>query len=218
MAPNRWKVLALGSLHAHPSRGDGVPALPRRRDRPLAARAAQATASRRTRGGSADLVVSGCSGPGGERHSRASVPLFSAPLGAPDARRGRARPDATLSPVPRHAGQLRRGRHARGVAPVPAPALRRHPCALALSPGAARLGRATGPPCRARHDLLRSGSALDQDGDAVFPRVPEVGGAALRSGGGDLVVHGERSARARTRADRGDPLHHEPPRFLPRTA
>src|ERR1051325_6021052 len=95
MARNRWKVLALGSLHAYPPRGHGVPAFPGRRDRALAGRAAQATASRRTRGGGVHLVVPGRPGPGGERHSGTSVPLLSQPLGASDARRVRLRPDAT---------------------------------------------------------------------------------------------------------------------------
>src|SRR5437762_14322755 len=72
MARNPWKVLALGRLHAHPPRGYGVPAIPGRRDRALAGRAAQATPGRGTRGGSIHLVLQGRAGPGGERDSRRS--------------------------------------------------------------------------------------------------------------------------------------------------
>src|ERR1043166_7745057 len=141
MARNPWKVLALGSLHAHPPRGHGVPAFPGRRDRALAGRAAQATASRRTRGGGVHLVVPGRPGPGGERHSGTSVSVLSAPLGAADARRGRARPDATRPALPRDGAVLRGGRHGRGLGAVPGPALRRHPRALALFGWAAQRAR-----------------------------------------------------------------------------
>src|SRR6266513_4709179 len=190
MARNPWKVLALGSLHAHPPRGYGVPAIPGRRDRALAGRAAQATPGRGTRGGSIHLVLQGRPGPGGERDSRAPVPVFSPPVGAPDARRGRARPDETLPAVPAHARVLRGRRHDRGMAAVPAPALRRDPRALALAAGAVRLGGATGSPGRPRHHVLRRGAAVGEDGDAVSPGIPKVGGATLRPRGSDLVVHG----------------------------
>src|SRR5207248_4478702 len=115
------KVLALGRLHAHPPRGYGVPAIPGRRDRALAGRAAQATPGRGTRGGSIHLVLQGRAGPGGERDSRAPVPVLSAPLGAPDARRGRARPDETLPAGPAHARWLRGRRRARRRPAVAAP-------------------------------------------------------------------------------------------------
>src|SRR3989440_9449366 len=190
MARNAWKVVALCSLHAHPPRGHRVPAVPGRRDRALAGRAAQATPGRGTRSGRVHLVLSRRPGPGGERDSRASVPLLSAPLGAPDARRGRARPDETLPAVPAHARVLRSRRHDRGMAAVPASALRRDPRALAIPAGAVRLGGATGSPGGPRHHVLRRGAAVGEDGDAVSPRVPEVGGATLRPGRGDLVVHG----------------------------
>src|SRR5256885_9766036 len=155
MAANPWKVVALGSLHAHPSRGHGVPAVPGRRDRALAGRAAQATPGRGTRGGSVHLVLSRRPGPGGERHSRAPIPVLSAPLGALDPRRGRARPDETLPAVPAHARVLRGRRHDRGMAAVPAPALRRDPRALAIPAGAVRLGGATGSPRRPGPHLPR---------------------------------------------------------------
>src|SRR5438874_8816104 len=186
MARNPWKVVALCSLHAHPPRGHGVPAVPGRRDRALAGRAAQATPGRGTRGGGVHLVLSRRPGPGGERDSRAPVPLLSAPLGAPDARRGRARPDETLLAVPAHARVLRGRRHDRGMAAVPAAALRRDPRALALPAGAVRLGGAAGSPGRPGHHVLWCGAAMGEDRDALSQRVPEVGGAPLRSGGGDL--------------------------------
>src|SRR5437762_14242060 len=103
MARNPWKVLALGSPHAHPPRGYGLPAVSGRRDRALAGRAAQATPGRGTRGGSVHLVLPRRPGPGGGRHSRAPAPALSAPLGAPDARSGRARPAQTLPAAPAHA-------------------------------------------------------------------------------------------------------------------
>src|SRR5256885_14279007 len=106
MAANPWKVVALGSLHAHPSRGHGVPAVPGRRDRALAGRAAQATPGQGRRGGSAHLVLSRRPGPGGEWDCRAPISVLSTPLGAPDARRGRARSGETIPVVPAHAGVL----------------------------------------------------------------------------------------------------------------
>src|SRR5439155_2427311 len=214
MARNPWKVVALGSSHAHPPRGHGVPAVSGRRDRALAGRAAQATPGRGTRGGSVHLVLPRRPGPGGGRDSRAPVPVLSAPLGAPDARRGRARPDETLPAVPAHARVLRGRRHDRGMAAVPAPALRRDPRALALAAGAVRLGGATGSPGRSRHHLLRRGAAVGEGGDAVSPGIPKVGGATLRPRGGDLVVHGRLSARAGPAADRCVPLYHQSPASL----
>src|SRR5438105_3672119 len=190
MARNPWKVVALGSSHAHPPRGHRVPAFPGRCDRALAGRPAEATPGRGTRGRGVHLVLQGRAGPGGERHSRAPLPVLPPPLGAPDARRGRARPDEARAALPRDGGVLRRGRHGRGMAAVPAPALRRHPRALAVSPGAVRLGRPTGSPRRPGHHVLRSGAAVGENRNAVSPGVPEVGGAALRPGGGDLVVRG----------------------------
>src|SRR6185437_1450027 len=96
MAANPWKVVALGSLHAHPPRGHRVPAHAGRCDRPLAGGAAQATPSRRTRGGSVHLVLSRRPGPSGERDSGAPVPVLPAPLGEVDPRGSGARPDETL--------------------------------------------------------------------------------------------------------------------------
>src|SRR2546426_800321 len=98
MARNPRKVVALGNLHAHPPPGHGVPARSGRRDRPVAGRAPEATPGRRTRSGGIHLVLSRRPGPGGERDSRAPISVLSAPLGAPDARRGRARPDAAARP------------------------------------------------------------------------------------------------------------------------
>src|SRR5437879_404953 len=157
MARNPWKVVALGNLHAHPPPGHGVPARSGRRDRPVAGRAPEATPGRRTRSGGIHLVLSGRSGPGGARDSRAPISVLSAPLGAPDARRGRARPDAAGALVPCDGGLLRGGRHGRGLAAVPAPGLRRHPRALALSPGAVRLGPPAGRPVPALRPALPRG-------------------------------------------------------------
>src|SRR5207253_10394523 len=104
--------------------------------------------------------------------SRAPLPVLSAPLGTPDARRGRARPDETLPAVPAHARVLRGRRHDRGMAAVPAPALRRDPRALALPAGAVRLGGAAGSPGRPGHHVLRRGAAVGEDRDAAFQMVP----------------------------------------------
>src|SRR2546423_14379137 len=100
MARNPWKVVALRSLHGHPPRGHGVPAVPGRRDRALAGRAAQATPGRGTRGGSVHLVLSRRPGPGGERHCRAVIPVLSVMMEALDPRTCRARQDVTIPAVP----------------------------------------------------------------------------------------------------------------------
>src|SRR5256886_17178341 len=128
VAADPWKVVALGSLHAHPPRGQGVSAFPGRCDRTVAGRALEATQGRGTRGGSIHLVLSGRPGPGGERHSGTPLPVLPPPLGAPDARRGRARPDEARAAVPRDGGLLRGGRHGRGMATVPAPEIGRASC------------------------------------------------------------------------------------------
>src|SRR5712691_6796075 len=106
MAANPWKVVALGSLHAHPPRGHRVPAHAGRCDRTVARGAAHAAPRGGTRGGGVHLVLPRCARSGIREDSGAPVPVLPAPLGEPDARGSGARPDETLSALPAHAGVL----------------------------------------------------------------------------------------------------------------
>src|SRR6185437_4313256 len=192
MAANPWKVVALGSLHAHPPRGHRVPAHAGRCDRPLAGGAAQATPSRRTRGGSVHLVLSRRPGPSGERDSRAPVPVLPAPLGEVDPRGSGARPDETLAALPAHAGLLRARRYGGDLASVSPNALRRHPRTLAAAAGAVRMGGAAGPSRAPRDDVLRRGAAVGEGCPALPEGLSGVGRATLGPRGRHLQLYRRR--------------------------
>src|SRR2546427_9639579 len=102
MAANPWKVVALGSLHAHPPRGHRVPPHAGRCDRTVARGAAQAAPSGGKRGGGGHVVLPPRAPTRGSRGSRAPGPGPPPPLGEPRTRGSRARPGETPPAPPAH--------------------------------------------------------------------------------------------------------------------
>src|SRR6266704_1829103 len=116
MAANPWKVVALGSLHAHPPRGHRVPAHAGRCDRTVARGAAHAAPGGGTRGGSVHVLIPRRARSGVRGDSGSPVPVLPASLGEPDARGNGAEPDEAVALVPPHARLFRARRNGRHLA------------------------------------------------------------------------------------------------------